>query len=315
VSIVAIKEIPIGRDGAQEGISNAQTKRAWRIEVDSPSDNAYTIEVAGVASGDLPAYLALLPGSTNLTRRKLAIKQQSAWKWWIGEAEYSSVPISSFDLSAQAFQNPLDRPVQASGSSRLEKAIPIRGYKVTPGTGAIATTLTAILNSAGDEYDSRPEVDVVIWQTHFVLNVNPIPAWFWNYQNCINNAAVTWLGTTYPKGCLKLVNGRWGALSQEWGYYSWPIEYDIEFCRALTGDTTFGGWYYILPDRGYNKKTAAGKLAKILNDDGTTPQAARLLDGTGLPLANPTTAATVYNAWVCQDMVNFSILPAPPVPP
>jgi hypothetical protein len=153
----------------------------------------------------------------------------------------------------------------------------------------------------------------VVWQTHFVLNVYPIPAWFWNFQNCINDAAVTWLGTTYPKGCLKMTNGKWSELSQEWGYWFWSIEYDIEFCRALTGDTVYGGWYYILPDRGFNKKNpAGGKPLKIVNDDGTFPQVPRLLDGAGGELANPTSATPVWNAWVCNDMVSFSGLPAPP---
>jgi hypothetical protein len=317
MSVIAVREIGDPREGSSDGISNTEMNRAFRVTTNSPYDDINTI----FGSGRLPNVLDQHPNNLNLRARNASARQEKSPKIWIATIKYDSTPIPQKLQDQQSYPNPLLRPARVSGAATAEKKLPTKGYFVPASTGLPNSYVSPIVNSALDEYDSRPEIDHARWGIHIEKYYNPIPSWVWDYENGLNNGDVTMYGRTFSRGTLKISGLKWGEFQEEQGIWYYPISFDIYFKRALSGDPTQQGWYYTLPDRGYKFLATPGdpttKKDIRLKDD-SLPKVPQLLNGNGGVLTvDPTSSssAAFYRTWVTYNEVDYSVLPQIPLPP
>jgi hypothetical protein len=208
-------------------------------------------------------------------------------KWTI-EAEYSSKPIRE----NQQEENPLNRPAQIE----IETA----SYK-----RAIWQDIDskAVLNSAGDYFDPPIEIDQAFWTFRVKKNVADLPTWILDYENAVNNSAITIRGLSLPQYTAKLSNIRVGDLKIEGDYNYFEFSYIVEVRRDK--------WIPLkVLDQGLRFKDGTNR--KHIMDNSTPPRpvsSPRLLNGSGAVLSDPTPTNAVYREFTVYYARNFSILP------
>lgn len=321
MGVVSIREMFSPRGSDSSGISDTKVSRLFRVHTNNPNDDAVTI----FASGLLPGILSPHPNNLFLLARRAQARQEAGAYWWVIEIEYSSIPNPQKLQDQQTFSNPLQRPARVSGGSDMQRRFPVKGYPVPApaqgGNGQPLSYVSPILNSALDEYDSRPDIDDERLAVHFIKNYNPLPAWVLTYRNGTNNNDFVMYGQTYPRGTLKIANLRWSEFQEEQGIWYYEVQWDILYRPNLKDDPSQQGWYYTLPDRGYKYLTVSGDPTKkkdIRLSDDSLPRVPQLLNGVGgILTVDPTTVsqAAVYRTWLVTNEVDFSVLPPIPAPP
>ena len=137
-------------------------------------------------------------------------------------------------------------------------------------------------------------------------NVADLPTWILDYENAVNNAAITIRGLSIPRYCAKLSNVRVGDLKIEGDYQYFEFSYSLEVRREQ--------WIPLkVLDQGFRIKDPTNSENRIHIMDDSKPRrpvvSQRLLNGEGAILADPTPERAEYIDFTVYYARNFSILP------
>ncbi len=192
--------------------------------------------------------------------RKVTQDDGAPRKWTI-EAEYSSKPIKENESE----ENPLNRPAR------------IR-WRTANYRQAIWKDINdkAILNSAGDYFDPPVEVDRAYWTVSVSKNVADVPTFMLDYENAVNNAAITIGGVVIGQYEAKISDIEVSELKIEGDYQYFEFSYTLERRREK--------WIPLkVLDQGYRQIDPANSEKRIhIMDDSSVKRpvaSLRLLDG------------------------------------
>jgi hypothetical protein len=244
----------------------------------------------GLDNSILPLpYVSFHPVLVGHLCRSIKVTQDNgAPRQWTIEAEYSSKPTKEDESE----ENPLNRPARIRWrTSNYQKAI------------WQDINSKAILNSAGDYFDPPVEVDRAYWTVSVSKNVADVPVWILDYENGVNNAAITIGGVVIGQHEAKLSDIEISELKIEGDYQYFEFSYTLERRREK--------WIpFKVLDQGLRFKSGSDR--KHIMDQSTPPRpvsSPRLLDGSGAVLSNPTPDNAVYRDFTVYYARNFSVLP------
>ena len=269
---------------------DSSSTRKWLCVTSNNFHTAADVYQYGLDNSILPLpYVSYHPILLGPSCRNVKVTQDDgAPRKWTIEAEYSSKPIRE----NQQEENPLNRPAQIE----IETA----SYK-----RAIWQDIDskAVLNSAGDYFDPPIEIDQAFWTFRVKKNVADLPTWILDYENAVNNSAITIRGLSLPQYTAKLSNIRVGDLKIEGDYQYFEFSYIVEVRRDK--------WIPLkVLDQGLRFKSGTDR--KHIMDNSTPPRpvsSPRLLNGSGAVLSDPTPTNAVYREFTVYYARNFSILP------
>ena len=269
---------------------DSSSTRKWLCVTSNNFHTSADVYQYGLDNSILPLpYVSYHPILLGHSCRNVKVTQDDgAPRKWTIEAEYSSKPIRE----NQQEENPLNRPAQIE----IETA----SYK-----RAIWQDIDskAVLNSAGDYFDPPIEIDQAFWTFRVKKNVADLPTWILDYENAVNNSAITIRGLSLPQYTAKLSNIRVGDLKIEGDYQYFEFSYIVEVRRDK--------WIPLkVLDQGLRFKDGTNR--KHIMDNSTPPRpvsSPRLLNGSGAVLSDPTPTNAVYREFTVYYARNFSILP------
>lgn len=269
---------------------DSSSTRKWLAVASHNFHTSADVYQYGLDNSILPLpYVSYHPVLIGHSCRNVKVTQDDgAPRKWTIEAEYSSKPIRE----NQQEENPLNRPAQIE--------IDTSSYK-----RAIWQDIEskAILNSAGDYFDPPIEIDQAFWTFRVKKNVADLPTWILDYENAVNNSAITIRGLSIPQHTGKLSNIRVGDLKIEGDYQYFEFSYTLEVRRDK--------WIPLkVLDQGLRFKDETNR--KHIMDNSTPPRpvtSPRLLNGSGAVLSDPTPSNAVYREFTVYYARNFSILP------
>jgi hypothetical protein len=325
-SITSVTEIPEGgRPVRSSGISEMETERTLLIVTDVPMTGLQILAAwPGPGPVAMPGLYAPHDDNDKLTCRSVdgTLAKPPGMLHWHFKYKYSSTPIDRERMDREIYPNPLDRPARASGKAARYtgiakdwRLITTEEIKLAQGeteTKTIIGNVTGITTSAGDLYDSLPELDDSRWTLHFEKNypADELPFWLLEWDpDSVNDADCYCLGELRAPRTLKLVEPQFSDVLRENDVDYRRVSFDIDY--------NAGGWTLKIPDRGYFCKIA-GVLTKIFTDSkGTQPNVPQLLDGAGNLLSgsgniagpvSDSTAAVIREGAVYPEE-NFDDLP------
>ncbi|MDE2426776.1 MAG: hypothetical protein KGO96_12815 [Elusimicrobia bacterium] len=322
-----MREIFRDRGGSSGGVSRINVSRQFQVWTSTAADDFLTILASYPGPGPslLPALYDLHPnspaGGPAITCRNASGRQNAGGVDWLFTYDYSSEPIDRDMMDRELYPNPIMRPARCSGGAGRYAAIPKMWIYLTTRqlgpddaayTGATPDrTGCGITTSAGEPYDSLPEIDDSRWSLHFSKNYDAqkMPSWLFSWDpDTVNSKTVQMLGRTFGPRTLKLAQPKFSDVQRENGVDFRTIDFDIDY-DAL-------GHTYKVADRGFSVNVS-GTVKKILLGDGTYPTVPQLLNGSGGLLAGTgNTAANVPDtalAYIREGAVypeqDFKLLP------
>jgi hypothetical protein len=269
---------------------DSSSRLRWVAVTNSNFDTSATVYQYGIDNGILPiAYVSYHPVLNGHSCRNVRVRQQAGEpRHWQIEAEYSTAPIDQDEQE----ENPLNRPVKRKWTTnKYRQAIDkdINGQ--------------AILNSAGDPYDPPLEVDRSHWTCSFVANVADVPAYILDYEDAINNASIMIGGIPAAQYTAKIDEIDISELKIEGDYEYYEFGFTLEFRREKWNPVK-------VLDQGMRYKSGSDRKQIMDNSTPARPvSSAKLLDGAGAVLANPSVSTAVYNSHTCYYAKPFNVLP------
>lgn len=269
---------------------DSSSTRKWIAVASHNFHTSADVYQYGLDNSILPLpYVSYHPVLVGHSCRSVKVTQDDgAPRKWTIEAEYSSKPIKE----NQSEENPLNRPARIRWrTANYRQAI----WRDINGQG--------ILNSAGDYFDPPVEVDRAYWTVSVSKNVADVPTFILDYENAVNNAAITVGGVVIGQYEAKISDIDISELKIEGDYQYFEFSYTLERRREK--------WIPLkVLDQGLRFKSEASR--KHIMDDSTPKRpvaSPRLLDGAGNVLSDPTPANAVYRDFTVYYARNFSVLP------
>lgn len=284
MAVISTREIWRGRGGYFAGVLEYELSRVFRVTTNSAYDDTTVILAAGV----LPAIGAADTLSPALTVRSYSFQQPEATPLvWEVQVNYSSAPDSTDDPDA----DPL----------ALEPAISWN-WQERQRVLAVDVLGTAVVNSAFDQFDEPIMVDDARLIANVRVNVASIPTWIIDYNNTMNNAAITIDGLSVAESCALFKVRSLSEVKVQSGSTYREFQYELHLNR----DT----WFAQPLDLGWNELSARAGTKKpiMINDGQSKPNAPQLLDGAGRYVGDGIGigASLIFAAYPATD---FSILP------
>jgi hypothetical protein len=269
---------------------DSTSTRKWLAVTSHNFHTSSDVYQYGLDNSILPLpYVSFHPVLVGHLCRSIKITQDNgAPRQWTIEAEYSSKPTKEDESE----ENPLNRPARIRWrTSNYQKAI------------WQDINSKAILNSAGDYFDPPVEVDRAYWTVSVSKNVPDVPTFILDYENAVNNAAITIGGVVIGEHEAKLSDIEISELKIEGDYQYFEFSYTLERRREK--------WIpFKVLDQGLRFKSGSDR--KHIMDQSSPPRpvsSPRLLDGSGAVLSNPTPDNAVYREFTVYYARNFSVLP------
>lgn len=288
--LLTVNEKP--RKGTGQGSTREYT-REWEVKwSDGTATEAIATAAVSVSLGQAH------PDDATAYAFKATGTQQDDVCYWIVSIDYKTGNITNEEREKWSTASPLLRPAKVSCAWE-SKRVPV----------PCDTNGDVIKNSAGDVPIPRIEEDAESLVFTISKCVNPIPTWVDTYRGkygTINNAIFKIEfenGQTYQikKGCGRLKNVRVSELKSENNVDFFDLSFQIYLREPPPSDTSKDGWAYEFVDMG---KRAIGsgldpsigitlELLPILDESGQPVTDPVLLDGSGNPLAKPSTDVPV----------------------
>lgn len=271
--------------------TDSSSRLRWRAVTSTNFDRTSTVYQYGLDNGILPiAWVSYHPWLTGHLCRNVKVRQQSGEpRHWQIEAEYSTAPSEDQE---QQEENPLNRPAK-------------RKWRTNKYRQAIDRDVNnqAILNSAGDYFDPPVEVDRSHWTCTVTKNVADVPSYILDYEDAVNNAAITLGGISIAQYTAKIDELDISELKIEGDYEYYEFTYTLEFRREK--------WQPLkVLDQGMRFKSGSDRKQIMDNSTPARPVSSpRLLDGAGAVLSNPTPATAVYRDFTVYYAKSFTVLP------
>lgn len=272
---------------------DSSSTRKWIAVASHNFHTSADVYQYGLDNSILPLpYVSYHPVLVGHSCRSVKITQDDgAPRKWTIEAEYSSKPIKENESE----ENPLNRPARIRWrTASYQKAI-WRDINDK-----------AILNSAGDYFDPPVEVDRAYWTVSVSKNVADVPTFVLDYENAVNNAAITIGGVVIGQYEAKISDIEVSELKIEGDYQYFEFSYTLERRREK--------WIPLkVLDQGYRQIDPANSEKRIhIMDDSSVKRpvaSLRLLDGAGKVLSDPTPERAKYRDFTVYYARNFSVLP------
>jgi hypothetical protein len=297
MSVTSFNEVFAGRGGRITGMWQRNYRRAWVAQTDDANDDAAVILAYAGCPRLYDVYATSNAFDPSAFCKSVTPEQDAnSPTIWRVTADYDTIA----DPRKQD-ANPLNRPSVITwdfslGSKILEKATFINGT-----TGA-ETENSAVCNSAGEPFETPPEVD----DTRVVLQIQKSLPEFntdlaFEYTNAINNDP--WLGgDPYTWKCQGISGRLEYAVLDEGAIPFWDVQATFEYRRE--------GWRLELLDAGYHKKNGGGTNLIVIKDENEQPLTKpRLLDGSGGVLA--LSGTPVYRKYKAYRELPFGGLAIP----
>lgn len=215
MTVTSIKEISDGKAGTDQGVSNAEIVRAFRVTTDNKFDTPH--EIAPALPIGYGTTLAVNPNFIALAVDYDMVEQGPFFSVWIVSFRFRTVAIDSEILERQLNPNPLNRRARiVIRSVRYEKLTDLDR------DGFVKR------NSAGDAFEPK-EKDAMRWVINVRKNYASIPDFVWTYQNSLNAAPVTIRGRLLAAETLKFGEVIAPELRVENGTEFFPVEFTLDY--------------------------------------------------------------------------------------
>jgi len=297
MSVISFNEVAQGRGGGIQGLWQRNYRRAWVAETNDVQDDAAVIlAFAGCPKlYDLYATANAFDPSA-FCKRVTPEQDGNNPTVWRVTAEYDTIA----DPRKQD-ANPLNRPSIITWDFALGTKILEKATFIDSTTGA-ETANAAVVNSAGEPFETPPEVD----DTRVVLQVQKSMADFdtnlaFQYTNAINNDS--WLGGDPFTWKCQGISGRLEyAVLDDGTVPFWDVQATFEY--------RVEGWRLEILDAGYYQKNGGGTdLVAMLDDNEQPLSKPRLLNGSGAQLA--LSGTPVYRKYKAYRELPFGGLAIP----
>jgi len=158
----------------------------------------------------------------------------------------------------------------------------------------------AILNSAGDPYETGAEVEASRWVVNIKKNVAYVPDWIDSYRDAINTDTFYVDGRSIAPRTAKVSGLRIGSWQEMNGVWYRPFEMQIKIRST---------WVKYILDQGLRVLLADDTRVDAFDEYGVKATKPVLLDGAGSYLLSPTPATAVFNPHYVYPELPFSYLP------
>lgn len=272
---VSRREVWKGRGGKQNDKNENESDRMFVVTMSSAADDEYSVATTAL----IPSMFEPHPSRPGLWVSDIDIRNmdESAYLW-ICHVHYSD----NVEDPEQKKDTPLDKPIKDSYGHNSYTLPATEGWLIDPDTGIESSTKTAIVSSAGEAFDPPEERNASRISIAMELNLANVPSWLLEYNDVINDDAVTIRGITFPKYTLR-INTRISELQIEKGIPYRQVLFDLE-----SREETF---LKRIPDRGFVVRNGSSTKQKA-TVGGMEPSQPVYLDGKGRHAGNAECFAT-----------------------
>lgn len=266
-----------GERSATNSLGKRSYTRAFKLTTSTTAEGAYAVG----SHANLPNIGAVFPDDASAWCVSLDVKNSDPWKGWTVTAQYSS--------EKELKENPTDDPAKITVSTEQYQKVAettVDGY--------------SIVNSAGDIFDPPHMMDDSRRVITVSKNMLTAPLWILDYADVVNSDAFTVLGVTYEIGVAKVQRISISGTQVRGAYNFLSVQIDIHLRRD--------GWILEPLDVGFRYLSGSYRKA-ITSDDGTPITTPVMLDGSGLVLADPTSASAIYGSFTIYKTDTFSVIP------
>lgn len=259
MSVIGIS--PQFNRGGSTDRDGSDSTRAWRVEVNSQSDNETTIVL------QMQATISSATPSIGMRVDSIDCKAEAdkGWRYWWVEVRYTNRPADPNKPDDDGDKDPLNDPVEIDWDSGDGKETIRKDLDGNP-----------IQNSAYDRFDTDPEIDVprpvLVITKNFATFDAPTA---YDYGGTVNEAE--WQGAEAGTLLLRRIRARKQIRN---GIKYWAVTCEFEYDP--------NGWQLQLLDQGYNevflgpRATLAKRPIKLNGEDCKKPQ---MLNGLGFSIA------------------------------
>lgn len=167
----------------------------------------------------------------------------------------------------------------------------------------------AVLNSAGDPFDPPYMKDQSRRVCKIIKNVASVPAWFLDYEDAINSDTPTVDGVVLEEGKWKCQRPSIGKKEYRNGTAFREVQLELHYSKR--------GWSTEILDAGFRQITVTGvTLAGLpaytrsnILTHGQKPTSPVPLNGSGVPIAEPSLSNAVFREFDTYTSLPFSALP------
>jgi len=281
MAVIAVSELFEDRGGAS-AIGQAQSVRTYtRSYLVKTSDKADDVVVVAYAT-NIPRVGDVYPSDWGAWCRTVTIAQLAGSQAWKVTCEYNS----EFEISTNPLQDPAVITWTAEQFQRPT-------WKDRDGD--------AILNSAGQFFDTLPTVDDSRFVASIQKNVAVVPTWVAAWQDAVNSIPFTIDGITVAAELGKLNSLKIGNWQERSGIPYRSMSFDIHLRRE--------GWDLEILDQGKKRKGVSVPTATQVGTWGENPSflyptvatgtgqdagEPALLDGQGAQIKSPTPSTAVF---------------------
>ena len=270
MSVTSVKEIHDGRGGGDQlgkDGATADDTRKFRVITSSPYDGADTVLRACNNLGVVHPTARWL----YVTSRSAKNKRDSKLVW---------IVTLKYGFEYEKTENPLAQPAEFDWQTESKQM------------GATMNNAgEAVLNSAGDLYETASPVEVSEWTVKVKKNVPYVPEWITDYRNAINSDLFFLEGRPIAAYAAKLKG-----LSIGW----WKMQDDVLYRPMEMTFKITDSWRVSLLDQGLYRKVedefnpGTFLRMKCIDGEGVEVNKPVLLDGSGGQLADPKPATAVF---------------------
>lgn len=284
MAIVSVQEIHDGRAG--EGTTGKPGKRAvkrytrrWRVVTNSVYDGPYEV----LSAAGIPRQGDVYPSDPDARAEQGRAEQydKSKFVWYVSvnysdEREYHSCP---YDVPAE---------IEWDTDTVMEPF-----YFDNEGN--------AILNSAGEFFETPIKDEVSYWTITITKNVPYVPTWISTYRNAVNSSAFYIDNVLITAGQAKIKKIKIGRSQKQNGY----TYRELQLVLKIQDD-----WMKYILDQGLHQ-IRDNKLTFCTDSNGVRATKPMLLNGSGVqitvPVTNPSDA--VFLEVDIRNEKDFSVLP------
>lgn len=253
-------------------------ERAFRLTTTSQADGPFAVG----SHASLPNIGSAHPEDAGAFCTDLSVQCVKGWRVWEVVATYSS----ECDISETPTS---DAAIITWDSEQFQRPA------VFDAAG------NAIVNSAGDPFDPPNMMDDSRRIVTVQKNLAAVPSWILTYQDAVNSDSFTVDGVTVGVGLAKMQRVSVGSVQERNGTTFRTVELVMHLQKS--------GWLLEPLDAGF-RENIGGVMYNITNGgDDQLPAAPVPLNGSGLVLANPSTANNVFLSFTVYETKAFSSLP------
>jgi len=258
--------------------------RVFKLDTSVKTERAYHVG----SHASLPVIGSVHPDDAFAWCTDLSIDPATPWRGWTATAEYTT--------ERQMAEDPVNDAAAINWNSEQFQRPAIFDKN---GSG--------IVNSAGDPFDPPNMMDDSRRVVSVTKNLIAVPSWILTYQDAVNSDVFSIDGISIGVGKAKIQSVTVGEKQYRSGVTFRTVQFTIHLQK--------NGWLLEPLDAGFRERTSGGPPSGIKNiynpapNDSELPAAPVPLDGSGVALADPSPANSVFLSFAVYETLAFSVLP------